>query len=260
MDIAVAGEDAPFRWDHVRVKLKKEIVTLGMPSVSPIERVGTYSMCIEFLVLTATPRNRKRRKKGAERDLQSVMETADFSPKELNGEDTVFGSGSMSESGRKALYVHVMKAYGTEYQIQENFRGLNLLASGYRVDSTSSRIVLTATLGNEDVGEQKHTCNEEVMFVAAEPFEEPLVTGPETFELLGRCVIRLDQVERRSHGSSSSNISMRICLEGGYNNVQHESSNDTDKQETTKAQDRFAEIEDPKGYGFGAYENQMHTA
>lgn len=37
-----AGEDAPFRWDHVRVKLKKEIVTLGMPSVSPIERVGKY--------------------------------------------------------------------------------------------------------------------------------------------------------------------------------------------------------------------------
>ncbi|KAF8397050.1 hypothetical protein HHK36_018688 [Tetracentron sinense] len=37
-----AGEDAPFRWDHVRVKLKKEIVSLGMPSVSPTERVGKY--------------------------------------------------------------------------------------------------------------------------------------------------------------------------------------------------------------------------
>ncbi|XP_057437564.1 rhodanese-like domain-containing protein 7 [Lotus japonicus] len=37
-----AGEDAPFRWDHVRVKLKKEIVTLGMPAVSPIEKVGNY--------------------------------------------------------------------------------------------------------------------------------------------------------------------------------------------------------------------------
>ncbi|KAK6932902.1 tRNA uridine(34) hydroxylase, N-terminal [Dillenia turbinata] len=37
-----AGEDAPFRWDHVRVKLKKEIVSLGMPDVSPAERVGTY--------------------------------------------------------------------------------------------------------------------------------------------------------------------------------------------------------------------------
>ncbi|XP_057980024.1 rhodanese-like domain-containing protein 7 [Malania oleifera] len=37
-----AGEDAPFRWDHVRIKLKKEIVSLGMPSVSPIARVGKY--------------------------------------------------------------------------------------------------------------------------------------------------------------------------------------------------------------------------
>ncbi|GMP69703.1 hypothetical protein CsSME_00028868 [Camellia sinensis var. sinensis] len=37
-----AGEDAPFRWDHVRVKLKKEIVSLGMPTVSPVERVGKY--------------------------------------------------------------------------------------------------------------------------------------------------------------------------------------------------------------------------
>ncbi|KAG9443245.1 hypothetical protein H6P81_014585 [Aristolochia fimbriata] len=37
-----AGEDAPFRWDHVRVKVKKEIVTLGMPAVSPIKRVGEY--------------------------------------------------------------------------------------------------------------------------------------------------------------------------------------------------------------------------
>ncbi|KAA0067022.1 rhodanese-like domain-containing protein 7 [Cucumis melo var. makuwa] len=36
-----AGEDAPFRWDHVRVKLKKEIVTLGMPVISPVERVVT---------------------------------------------------------------------------------------------------------------------------------------------------------------------------------------------------------------------------
>ncbi|CAN0876789.1 DExH-box ATP-dependent RNA helicase DExH14 [Linum grandiflorum] len=37
-----AGEDSQFRWDRVRVKLKKEIVSLGMPTVSPIERVGKY--------------------------------------------------------------------------------------------------------------------------------------------------------------------------------------------------------------------------
>lgn len=37
-----AGEDAPFRWDHVRVKLKKEIVTFGDPDVMPTKIVGKY--------------------------------------------------------------------------------------------------------------------------------------------------------------------------------------------------------------------------
>ncbi|KAF3330412.1 rhodanese-like domain-containing protein 7 [Carex littledalei] len=37
-----AGDDAPFRWDHVRVKLKKEIVTFGDPSVLPTKMVGKY--------------------------------------------------------------------------------------------------------------------------------------------------------------------------------------------------------------------------
>ncbi|KAJ4720245.1 Rhodanese-like domain containing protein [Melia azedarach] len=50
-----AGEDAPFRWDHVRVKLKKEIVTLGMPTVSPIERVGKYVKPREWNALISDP-------------------------------------------------------------------------------------------------------------------------------------------------------------------------------------------------------------
>ncbi|KAI3783547.1 hypothetical protein L1987_42631 [Smallanthus sonchifolius] len=50
-----AGEDAPFRWDHVRVKLKKEIVSLGMPSVSPNERVGTYVSPNEWNSLISDP-------------------------------------------------------------------------------------------------------------------------------------------------------------------------------------------------------------
>lgn len=37
-----AGDDAPFRWGHVRVKLKNEIVTLGIPDVSPAKEVGKY--------------------------------------------------------------------------------------------------------------------------------------------------------------------------------------------------------------------------
>lgn len=32
-----AGEDAPFRWDHVRVKLKKEV-----GSLAKFDRVGSY--------------------------------------------------------------------------------------------------------------------------------------------------------------------------------------------------------------------------
>ncbi|XP_015877589.3 rhodanese-like domain-containing protein 7 [Ziziphus jujuba] len=50
-----AGEDAPFRWDHVRVKLKKEIVTLGMPTVSPTERVGKYVSPREWNALISDP-------------------------------------------------------------------------------------------------------------------------------------------------------------------------------------------------------------
>ncbi|XP_024971301.1 rhodanese-like domain-containing protein 7 isoform X1 [Cynara cardunculus var. scolymus] len=50
-----AGEDAPFRWDHVRVKLKKEIVSLGMPSVSPNERVGKYVSPNEWNLLISDP-------------------------------------------------------------------------------------------------------------------------------------------------------------------------------------------------------------
>ncbi|VVB02964.1 unnamed protein product [Arabis nemorensis] len=44
-----AGEDAPFRWDHVR------IVKVRMPSVSSIERVGTYVSPEEWNELIIDP-------------------------------------------------------------------------------------------------------------------------------------------------------------------------------------------------------------
>ncbi|GAV67787.1 LOW QUALITY PROTEIN: Rhodanese domain-containing protein, partial [Cephalotus follicularis] len=50
-----AGEDAPFRWDHVRVKLKKEIVTLGMPTVFPTQRVGKYVSPRDWNALISEP-------------------------------------------------------------------------------------------------------------------------------------------------------------------------------------------------------------
>ncbi|XP_039128016.1 LOW QUALITY PROTEIN: rhodanese-like domain-containing protein 7 [Dioscorea cayenensis subsp. rotundata] len=50
-----AGEDAPFRWDHVRVKLKKEIVTFGDPSIRPTERVGKYVSPNDWNTLISDP-------------------------------------------------------------------------------------------------------------------------------------------------------------------------------------------------------------
>ncbi|KAG6547121.1 hypothetical protein Mapa_011373 [Marchantia paleacea] len=37
-----AGDDAPFRWGHVRIKLKNEVVPLGVPGVKPSQKVGKY--------------------------------------------------------------------------------------------------------------------------------------------------------------------------------------------------------------------------
>ncbi|XP_052197517.1 rhodanese-like domain-containing protein 7 [Diospyros lotus] len=50
-----AGDDAPFRWDHVRVRLKREIVSLGMPTVSPAERVGKYVSPKDWNALISDP-------------------------------------------------------------------------------------------------------------------------------------------------------------------------------------------------------------
>ncbi|XP_072998028.1 rhodanese-like domain-containing protein 7 [Typha latifolia] len=50
-----AGEDAPFRWDHVRVKLKKEIVTFGDPSVMPTKMVGKYVKPQDWNALISDP-------------------------------------------------------------------------------------------------------------------------------------------------------------------------------------------------------------
>lgn len=50
-----AGDDAPFRWDHVRVKLKKEVVTLGVPGISPAKKVGKYANPKEWNALLSDP-------------------------------------------------------------------------------------------------------------------------------------------------------------------------------------------------------------
>lgn len=50
-----AGEDAPFRWDHVRVKLKKEIVSFGDPDVMPTKTVGKYIKPKDWNALISDP-------------------------------------------------------------------------------------------------------------------------------------------------------------------------------------------------------------
>jgi len=50
-----AGDDAPFRWDHVHVKLKKEIVTFGDPSVMPTKMVGKYVKPKDWNALISDP-------------------------------------------------------------------------------------------------------------------------------------------------------------------------------------------------------------
>ncbi|XP_010938023.1 rhodanese-like domain-containing protein 7 [Elaeis guineensis] len=50
-----AGEDAPFQWDHVRVKLKKEIVSFGDPSVLPTKMVGKYVKPRDWNALISDP-------------------------------------------------------------------------------------------------------------------------------------------------------------------------------------------------------------
>ncbi|WVZ97870.1 hypothetical protein U9M48_043378, partial [Paspalum notatum var. saurae] len=63
-----AGEDAPFRWDHVRVKLKKEIVTFGDPGVMPTKMVGKYVKPKDWNELISDP------------DTVSIFQISDLQP------------------------------------------------------------------------------------------------------------------------------------------------------------------------------------
>lgn len=89
--------------------------------------------------------------------------------------------------------------------------------------------------------------NEDMLFVASEPFEEPLIitvqdmvlSTPTRYPEVGRCVIPLKEFQKRSDDKAvnviwhnletgntqvASRIKMQVCLEGGYH-VHHESGN-----------------------------------
>ncbi|KAL0337998.1 UNVERIFIED_CONTAM: FT-interacting protein 3 [Sesamum calycinum] len=106
--------------------------------------------------------------------------------------------------------------------------------------------------------------NEDLMFVAAEPFEEPLIlsvedrVAPNKDEVLGRCAVPLQYVDRRlDHKPVStrwynlekhvivegekkkevkfaSKIHMRICLEGGYHVLDESTHYSSDLRPTAK--------------------------
>jgi len=107
--------------------------------------------------------------------------------------------------------------------------------------------------------------NEDLMFVAAEPFEEPLIlsvedrVAPNKEELLGKCVIPLQMMDRRldhkpvntrwfniekhvviMEGDKkkeikfASRIHMRVCLEGGYHVLDESTHYSSDLRPTAK--------------------------
>ncbi|KAL8144598.1 hypothetical protein AgCh_002967 [Apium graveolens] len=106
--------------------------------------------------------------------------------------------------------------------------------------------------------------NEDLMFVAAEPFEEPLIlsvedrVAPNKDEVLGRCAIALQHVGRRFDHKTpetmwfnlekhiitpegdkkevriASRIHLRLCLEGGYHVLDESTHYSSDLRPTAK--------------------------
>ncbi|KAI3980710.1 hypothetical protein MKX01_025275 [Papaver californicum] len=140
------------------------------------------------------------------------------------------------------------------------------------VDKTKfPEIYVKAILGNQAlrtrVSPSRNTnplWNEDLMFVASEPFEDHLVlsvedrVGPNKDEILGRCAIPLQVVERRLDYKSvntrwfnlekhiivdgekkkdsrfASRIHLRICLDGGYHVLDESTHYSSDLRPTAK--------------------------
>ncbi|KAK8935701.1 hypothetical protein KSP39_PZI013929 [Platanthera zijinensis] len=100
-----------------------------------------------------------------------------------------------------------------------------------------------------------HMWNEDLILVAAEPFEEQVVisveakVGPNKDEVMGKVAISLHNVERRLDGTTlnskwynlekketniSSRIHLRICLDGGYHVLDESTNHSSDLRPTAK--------------------------
>ncbi|XWS43212.1 hypothetical protein CRYUN_Cryun16bG0083300 [Craigia yunnanensis] len=132
-------------------------------------------------------------------------------------------------------------------------------------------VYVKATLGNQTLRTRispvrgiNPMWNEDLMFVAAEPFEEPLIlsvedrVAPNKDEVLGKCAIPLQYVDRRLDHKPvnsrwvnlekhvivegekkkeikfASRIHMRICLEGGYHVLDESTHYSSDLRPTAK--------------------------
>ncbi|KAK3042301.1 hypothetical protein RJ639_001896 [Escallonia herrerae] len=99
--------------------------------------------------------------------------------------------------------------------------------------------------------------NEDLLFVAAEPFEEPLVITAEDKEILGKCLLPLQSLHRRLDNKAvpsrwhnlekhavvegekketkfASRIHLRICLDGGYHVLDESTHYSSDLRPTSK--------------------------
>ncbi|KAG2686979.1 hypothetical protein I3843_09G032700 [Carya illinoinensis] len=132
-------------------------------------------------------------------------------------------------------------------------------------------VFVKASLGNQGLRTKVSSrtinpmWNEDLMFVAAEPFEEPLIliveerVAPNKDEVLGKCTISLHHVDRRldhkpvysrwhnlerylivegeqkkKETKFSSRIHTRICLEGGYHVLDESTHYSSDLRPTAK--------------------------
>ncbi|GLT62356.1 hypothetical protein SLA2020_350010 [Shorea laevis] len=153
---------------------------------------------------------------------------------------------------------------------------VNIIEAQDLVPGDKSRfpeVFVKAVLGNQALRtriSQSKTINpmwnEDLMFVAAEPFEEPLMlsvedrVGPNKDETLGRCVIPLQSVQsvqrrldhkpvnsrwhnlekhvvvdgEKKETKFASRISLRICLEGGYHVLDESTHYSSDLRPTAR--------------------------
>lgn len=149
---------------------------------------------------------------------------------------------------------------------------VNVIEAQDLVPSDKSRypeVHVRVTLGNQILRtriSQNKTINpiwnEDLMFVVAEPFEEPLVLsvedkiGPNKDEILGRCMIPLHMVQRRldhkpvntrwfnlekhvAEGEKkdtkfASRLHLRVCLDGGYHVLDESTHHSSDLRPTAK--------------------------